>query len=300
MCDCPLIDANTAWNEGFDEEYTRNYMNYTFTLDNMVARLAMENYQTKSSVVAYCKISNRPIGMIASGIRKLRSGVVVSWNGGTAVVPEFRKKGVGRKLMMAQFDLYKEGNVEIATIEVVLQNEKAYNLYKSVGFIQSDCFLNMEYTGEIPIDAFCTANGGESTLFRARSCSPQDVGKVEFYPKFVQWQAQWESYVLGGESLLIEDDNGQVVGYCLYKKRYDADLNLSGISLRHCQAIPDHPQYDQIINCILSYVFKPGYNCFRNLYLPPIFPELNQKIFNILSELGFKKFCDILCLQKDL
>ncbi len=49
-----------------------------------------------------------------------------------AVLPEYRKRGIGRGLLEAMFH---ETGLEYYTLEVRVSNESAINLYKSMGFL---------------------------------------------------------------------------------------------------------------------------------------------------------------------
>ena len=52
------------------------------------------------------------------------------------VKPEFRGRGIARKLMEAMFTLARMKGVQIMSLEVRESNEKARNLYESCGFKQ--------------------------------------------------------------------------------------------------------------------------------------------------------------------
>jgi ribosomal protein S18 acetylase RimI-like enzyme len=64
-------------------------------------------------------------GVVNLGVRGDRG-----WIGGLGVVPEKRRKGLGRKLMEAVLD----GAPPVVTLEVIEQNEPAIRLYEDLGF----------------------------------------------------------------------------------------------------------------------------------------------------------------------
>lgn len=51
-----------------------------------------------------------------------------------AVVPEYRRRGLARRLMNAAIDFLKSANARPIELEVDLQNDAAVNLYRSLGF----------------------------------------------------------------------------------------------------------------------------------------------------------------------
>ncbi|KAF2074734.1 hypothetical protein CYY_003966 [Polysphondylium violaceum] len=303
MVDCPLSQVNQAWHEGFDDGYTKKFgVTYRFTIDQLIQRFTIETHSLEYSVVCYCKQTNRPIGFIASGVRTLKNGMVMSWNGGTAIIPEYRRKGIGKKLMRAQEQMYVEAKVDIASIEVVLQNESALNLYKEMGFADYGLFVNMNQSGAISKDLFNLAG---PLKLRPRPCTPQEVGALDWYPSYVPWQTQWQSHVFGGDCIMIENqDTNEIVAYAVTKNRYDANGHVDFFSLRQTLLNPllslDDQQQDQILNTILFNVLKPDLTCPRNITHAPLFPALNEKIVDFAQKLGFKKFIDILCLKKSL
>jgi ribosomal-protein-alanine N-acetyltransferase len=50
------------------------------------------------------------------------------------VLPQFRRKGIGKSLVEKLLDYSKEKNLEFLTLEVRVSNKAATNLYKSFGF----------------------------------------------------------------------------------------------------------------------------------------------------------------------
>ena len=125
LSQCTLEDAVVAWNKGF-EGY---YFDMTTTVDFFTRRLILEGLSPSLSVIAYD--DERPVGIILNGIR-LINGKKVSWNGGTGVDPEYRGKGVGKKLIEAVLAIYEVEGVEVATLEAVKENVKAISLYEAV------------------------------------------------------------------------------------------------------------------------------------------------------------------------
>lgn len=51
-----------------------------------------------------------------------------------AVHPDFRRRGIGEKLMNYILDIGKKENCRLCVLEVRVSNERAINLYKKLGF----------------------------------------------------------------------------------------------------------------------------------------------------------------------
>ena len=62
------------------------------------------------------------------------------------VMDEYRKRGIGSKLMECLINLAKENNINNITLEVRVSNEIARNLYKKYGF--KDVAIRKYYYGD--------------------------------------------------------------------------------------------------------------------------------------------------------
>jgi len=59
-----------------------------------------------------------------------------AWIGGLGVVPEFRRRGVGRLIMNGLTGQARAAGCRQVQLEVITRNERAINLYRSLGFEQ--------------------------------------------------------------------------------------------------------------------------------------------------------------------
>ena len=64
------------------------------------------------------------------------------------VLPENRKKGFGRAILMKAINMLKEANVEEIMLQVATGNATALALYKSCGFQEVSVMDYYEYTIE--------------------------------------------------------------------------------------------------------------------------------------------------------
>lgn len=274
LSQCTLEDAVLAWNKGF-EGY---YFDMTTTVDLFTRRMTLEGLSPSLSVIAYD--GDRPIGLILNGIR-LINGKRVSWNGGTGVDPEYRGKGVGKKLIEAVLAIYEEENVEVATLEAVKENVNAIFLYEKVGYKIADEIVHLQHTGSLSQNAFLS----ENKLYMFKKGIPIDASQVPFYKAMVPWQTQWNN-ARDGESILALDENEDVVGYAIYKRLFNEEGTLQSIILLQCEAEPSQDMKDEIVRNLLRMVFGPtALNVTRTAANISV---TNKLLRDLLEKEGFK------------
>jgi hypothetical protein len=67
------------------------------------------------------------------------------WVNTVAVHPDFRRRGIARKLITASLDMMQEKGAKIAILDVIAGNVPAYELYKSLGFEHFSSNIDMEF-----------------------------------------------------------------------------------------------------------------------------------------------------------
>ena len=85
---------------------------------------------------------NRLAGFVICGFRKI-GDKTMCYDGGTGVIKEFRRKGIGEKLLGLTLEMIRERKVNQFILEVLENNEPAINLYEKYGFRKSrrlECF----------------------------------------------------------------------------------------------------------------------------------------------------------------
>jgi len=75
-------------------------------------------------------VDDEVVGYAVGAKRRDGSGHVIS----IAVKPEWRRRGVGFKLMEALFNAFRERGLKRALLEVAVSNEEAVSFYKHLGF----------------------------------------------------------------------------------------------------------------------------------------------------------------------
>ncbi|WP_010283245.1 GNAT family N-acetyltransferase [Bacillus timonensis] len=274
LSQCNLEDAVVAWNKGF-EGY---YFDMTMTVDLFTRRMILEGLSPSLSVIAYDK--ERPIGIILNGIR-LINGKKISWNGGTGVDPEYRGKGVSKKLIEAVLAIYEEENVEVATLEAVKENVRAIALYEKFGYKTVDELVHLQNMDGLSKDAFLLENG----QYAFKKGLPIDASKVPFYKALVPWQTQWNN-ARDGESILALDDNKAIVGYAIFKRLFNEEGNLQSIILLQCESEPSNNRKEDIVRNLLRMVYVP--TDFHVVRTAANLSMSNKIVRDLLEKEGFK------------
>lgn len=274
MSECTFAEVTKAWNRGF-EGY---YIPVAMTEESLVQRLGAEGYVLSLSVVAFD--GTEPVGLLASGLRTIGEQQV-AWNGGTGVATEYRRQGVGRQLIYATLELYREAGVDVATLEALSQNEKAIALYEQLGYQVEDRLLFWQRTDALPERAFGEPADGS---YQVRAALAQEVAALPFYRSDVPWQNQWQS-LRDAQTLLVEDQSGQVVGYAMYKSVLDDQGTRSAIVLRQCFVQPGHPDAKNIMRTALASIYAPyEQQCCRSTFNLRASDEM---LLELLQDAGF-------------
>ncbi|GED67429.1 hypothetical protein BRE01_11310 [Brevibacillus reuszeri] len=275
MSECTFAEVTKAWNRGF-EGY---FLPVSMTEESLVQRLGAEGYVMSLSVVAFD--GTEPVGLVASGLRTI-GNQRVAWNGGTGVATEYRRKGVGRLLIHATLERYQEVGVDVATLEALSQNEKAIALYEQLGYQLDDRLLFWQRMDALPEQAFGEPTDGR---YQVRAALVQEIAGLPIYRSDVPWQNQWLS-LRDAQALVVEDQDGQAVGYAMYKIVLNDDGKLGAIVLRQCAAQPGHPDAKNILRTALASVYAPHeVECRRSTFNLRASDEM---LFALLAEAGFE------------
>jgi GNAT superfamily N-acetyltransferase len=118
-----IVPADTLSFAELAELFTRGYEGYyvPMHLDEETFRTIVERWDID---LARSRVAERE-GVCNLAVRGSRG-----WIGGLGVVPEARRRGVGRALMEAVLEIAPP----TVTLEVLVQNEPAIALYESLGF----------------------------------------------------------------------------------------------------------------------------------------------------------------------
>lgn len=287
MLDCTIADAVHAWNVGF-EGYP---VNMNTVPDKFLERMVNEDLSISLSIIAFD--DKQPIGIVLHGGREI-NGQKVAWNGGTGIAREYRGRGVGKKLMDSSISILKENSVDIATLEVMDDNFKAYSLYKNKGYKTVD---NLEY---LKLNGVLEQNPIVKTYknYNVEKVSPQQIGQVRFYKAMNPWQTQWQS-AKNGEGILVKDSSGNEIGYAYYQRGFDFKGTHLSTTLFQCEARPDLTNAEEVIYFMLSLIFG-DFKDNINRIVPNIPTRNSESIFRVLKEIGFKTIAQQVYMKIEL
>jgi ribosomal protein S18 acetylase RimI-like enzyme len=272
---CTFEEATELWNQGF----SGYAVNFTMSVNALISRFGLEGLDPTLSVAAF--VDGEPAGIVISGSKHI-DGKRVAWNGGTGVAPTFRGQGIGRVLMEAAMDVYREESVDIATLEVLVDNVSAVKLYQRMGYEICGHLFTLRREGafeEIPVHM--PASG----TYHIRYGAPSDVKGLAFTNKQVPWSSMWQN-LIDGQSLFVHDEDGEVVGYALFKRRIgDGSGRREMIGLFQCEVKPGHHAAEEIVRYALAHVFAP--HEFDGLRTAGDYTVENELVVRVLQEMGF-------------
>lgn len=89
-----------------------------------------------------CFNDGKLVGFIICGYREIE-GKKYCYDGGTGIIPDFRRKGIANKLFANLLDLLKKKDISVFLLEVLENNTPAIELYRKNGFViqrRLECF----------------------------------------------------------------------------------------------------------------------------------------------------------------
>ncbi|MDF2856836.1 MAG: Acetyltransferase, partial [Neobacillus sp.] len=246
------------------------------TLETFMGKIVKENLSITRSIVAYDK--NKPVGILLNGIQEM-NGVKIAWNGGTAVIPEYRKKGVGKFLVETADKIYRAEGVEVATLEAISENTPAIELYKKMGYEIADSLLWMNHNQELAFEE-------TPHHFSYKKGCAHDVLSLDIYNTAIKpWQTEWFN-IKDAELLTLSDPaDNKNVGYFLYRRILDKSGQQLGTVLYQGMAVHDRDDQKQIILTGLKQVFHPIEAQHKRITVN--IPLKNIVLVDSLKEIGF-------------
>jgi ribosomal protein S18 acetylase RimI-like enzyme len=208
LSDVPISVAVAAWNECFADYYVPISLNAAAFA---AVKLGGEDIHPELSYLAFAEGRDAPIGFVLNALRTI-DGESVAWNGGTAVHPDFRGRGVGAALLERATATYRAQGARTALLEAFVQNEGAIRLYRRFGYETFDTVHGMEAADGVDF-------GGEDAADRLRmEARPATaLDGLRFAPETPQWQTMRQS-AKTGDALVLEGADGRAVGYALRRR----------------------------------------------------------------------------------
>jgi ribosomal protein S18 acetylase RimI-like enzyme len=274
-------EAISLWNESWKEYFS----DMTMDLNRFLQKIAGEGISLEHSVVAVYE--GKPAGFVLNSFRTI-NGKKYVWNGGTAIAPDYRGLGVGKKLISACLNIYEEENVEIARLEAIKENEKAINLYKKMGYETFEELTFLLHEGSVP--SFNEVNPD----LQVEVVGMHDIQSLSFYEPLTAWQTQFAS--LKDFSCVIAANNGNPVGYAVYKKGYKETGELSGIVLYQCMIKPEC-EVDATAN-LINHAFDLGEKSIKRITMNV--PKKDNELNRLLTGAGFKPFVEQVHMERPM
>jgi len=242
-------------------------------------------------------------GRIAGVVLLQRRGSSSDWMIGTvATRPEYRRRGIARKLVEAGLDFIREKEGKIAILDVIDANLPAYQLYESLGFEHFSGNLNLEYppqgifpapelSPEVQLEATTIFNWEPRYQLMQRISpktiqryDPVDVGHFR-QPGFMRLVLPLISRaqkVRQNTVLIHHLPTQQVIGYLFYDVR-------TGGNGRHSFNLRLDPAHAALSNQLVQWALHQTTTVDPSLIVETILPTWQQFLADAAKELGFKQ-----------
>lgn len=283
LSQCTLEEALTAWNKGFEGYIVPIKMD----LQAFVNRMISEGLSPEKSIVVF--MHGEPCGIIMNGFREI-NGRKIAWNGGTGIAPEFRGRGLSTAMMEEVISIYKAEKAHTAVLEAIEENERAIKLYEKAGYVITDhlLYLNKKLSHKEP-DLLKESHFALKTLY------PEQLQSLSMYDSKAAWQCQWQS-VKHGEAAVLLNDDGNEVGYILYKRILETGGRTDRIIIYQLR-FNNGNDYEKMTESILGSLFMDADDSID-------FTAVNISVSNpsskALLELGFEKKAGQVMMEKSL
>ncbi|WAA12866.1 GNAT family N-acetyltransferase [Fervidibacillus halotolerans] len=280
-------EALEIWNKSF-EGYVYDQ---TMGLDQFIFRFGNEDLLPSLSIVAM--VDGEPAGLVLNGLRTI-NGKKVAWNGGTGVYTKFRRHGVGKAMIQASIEIYKEQNVDLAILEAAKSNEPAIRLYKQYGYELIEELTFLKHEGALANGAFSQFKVGR---YGSRRGIAIDVQHLDIGTSDVPWQTQWQGLRKDGE-LLVVTENGDDIAYFLFKRVYTPDGKLNTIILFHTVIIEGREDASDIAQYALNQIWGPS--SLEVTRMTFNYPKKNRAVVEAMENEGFKPFTEQVLMVKPM
>jgi ribosomal protein S18 acetylase RimI-like enzyme len=181
------LDAVVA---AFNEAFSDYLVPLTFTREQLGEMQRRRGWVPEASVAAF--EDGRMVAFTLNCIEGDRG-----YDSGTGVVPSHRRSGLARELMRRSFELLQERGCASYVLEVLEENVKAVELYRSLGFIETRKFQCWSFQSQSRRDS-------ESQRQAMASSSWWDIEP--------SWQNSTASILRAGDAhVTIGDDDGYAI-----------------------------------------------------------------------------------------
>jgi GNAT superfamily N-acetyltransferase len=236
----------------------------------------------------------------------MRQGATDRWYiGNVAVLPDYRGRGLARKLVQACVDLAKERGGKSVGLDVVAGNTPAYNLYEKLGFVCYSGQAELVYQSDAPLTDPVIPSGYRLEKTSPFNWRPRYELAQRITPDHVKQYAPVEegryrqppmlrplfplirtaTGQFNQPFIVYETSSGTVVGGCMYGVRQrGGGINMMSISLD-----PAHAALGPYVVSHLLYEIQrlsPG----RRITIT--IPHWAEALTQVALDAGFKKQLD--------
>lgn len=274
-------EAISLWNESWKHYFS----DMTMDLNRFIQKIAGEGISLEKSVVAV--YDGKLAGFVLNSFRTI-NGKRYVWNGGTAIAPNFRGMGVGKKLISVCINIYAEEKVEIARLEAVKENEAAIQLYKSMGYETFEELTYLQHEGVI------TAWNRASSEIQIKEVSQFDIQRLSFFKPSTAWQTQFQS--VRDCTCVVGMKDEIPLGYTVYKKVYNETGKLSTILLYQCVTDEQNEFQEEAVRELVKTVFTPAEESVKRITIN--IPKKEDYLNQLLRETGFTTFVEQVHMER--
>jgi hypothetical protein len=218
------------------------------------------------------------------------------------VLPQFRRRGIARKLVLAGMDMIRERGGKVVFLGVISGNLPAFSLYKDVGFekYSSDIQMELKPSSTIPrpklpvdyaLEALPATNWQVPYELEKRT-APENTQKYEpieegrfkrsFFLHMIVKVLDIAQGIRTSRFCVRRNDTGQVIGRGLYEIR-------SRPGGRHKLFQRLDPQYAELTQFMTEYMLHDITDPLSNHVIEAEAPAWQDHLFEPMLAAGFKK-----------
>ena len=252
---------------------------FELTRDEFVIKF-IEKLNINFSLSAGAYNKDLLIGFLFNSIENYEEKLT-AYNGGTGVIPGYRRLGVASNLYHQLIAPLKESRVQQCVLEVLTKNNAAIRLYEKIGF-QKVRLLNCYKLYSIKFDS----KSKEFLVETGVSLPKEYRNWLTYNPSFLDSPAMLNRYI-STEKILLARDKESIVGFMVIQTS-NGRISTFGI----------HPEKGAEIGFALV---KKGLEISRNKQLTILnIDENSDSMSTLLESIGFKNEISQYEMQMDL
>jgi ribosomal protein S18 acetylase RimI-like enzyme len=199
-----LAGLADAWNKAFSDYAVK--LHFDERLMGLIIR--QNGVRLESSIGAVS--GGDLIGIWLNGIRTI-DGMLSAYDAGTAICPEFRSQGISKMLAAKSNEILRSLGVKKYVLEVLTENEKAFNLYKGQGFEVTRRFECLEIERPLAPVA-CSDKGISFEVLPLNAETTKLLPPTEYTPS---WQNRIEAMIAISDDVELHAarKTGKIVGF---------------------------------------------------------------------------------------